>query len=210
MNGLDIALIVVLFFFFIRGIFRGFVKEVTSAVGLVLGIVLACSYYPLVADRLTPFIQNPAYRQTLGFLVLFMAIFFVISLLGLLLDKAVKVAVSTVTNGLLGAAVALVKGIVLASVVLMATTAFIHPDTPFFKDSLTWPYMRLVSNTIKEYIPVELKKALESKAALAPDNLKSILPKLPSTDDEDTPPWKPALPESSESGSPARPSSPDR
>ena len=210
MNGLDIALIVVLFFFFIRGIFRGFVKEVTSVLGLVLGLVLACSYYSLVADRLTPFIQNPAYRQALGFLALFMTIFFVISLLGLLLDKAVKLAVSTVTNGLLGAVVALVKGIVLASVMLMVTTAFIHPDTPFFKDSLTWPYMRLVSGKIREYVPVELKNALENKAALFSDNLKSVLPELPSTDDEEPPPWKPALPESSESDSPAQPGSPDR
>ena len=46
MNGLDIALIVILFFFFLRGIFRGFIKEIMGIVGLVVGFYLAMKYYP--------------------------------------------------------------------------------------------------------------------------------------------------------------------
>lgn len=195
MNGLDIALLVILFFFFLRGIFRGFIKEITGIIGLVGGFMLASSYYPVMADQLKPFIQNLAYRQAIGFEIIFLVAFFLISLIGLLLDKLIKLSVSAVANGLMGAVIGLIKGIVLAAVVLMATTAFIRPNTPFFKDSITWPYMKAVTESLKEMVPPELKESLEQKAELLTDAVKPKLPDITGGDDQEAP-WKKVSPES--------------
>ncbi len=92
-------------------------------------------------------------------------------------------------NGLVGAVVALVKGLVLAAVVLMVISAFLGPETPFFKESATWPYMRRLSVQIREWVPADLRQALEYKSGLLPDDL----PLLPPADGKDSP-WKPALP----------------
>ncbi len=86
MNGLDIALVVVLFFFFVRGIFRGFVKEVAGIVGLVLGFLLASSYHATGARYLEPVLHNASYRQAISFLIIFVLVFFIVGLLGLLVD----------------------------------------------------------------------------------------------------------------------------
>jgi len=210
MNGLDIALLVVLFFFFIRGIFRGFVKEVTSTAALILGLVLASSYYPYLAKYLESFRQLTGYREVVAFLVLFFVIFFLISLLGILVDKVIKVAVSNVTNGLLGALVALIKGVLMAAVVLMVATTFIRPDTPLFNDSAAWPYLKMVARTVKEFVPQELQQALENKSGLIPGNIKDILPEGRSPNQKEIPEWKPVKPESDRENSPAWPGSTGR
>jgi len=204
MNGLDIALVVVLFFFFVRGIFRGFVKEVAGIVGLVLGFLLASSYHATGARYLEPVLHNASYRQAISFLIIFVLVFFIVGLLGLLVDKLVKLTVSNVANGLLGAVVALVKGLVLAAVVLMVISAFLGPETPFFKESATWPYMRRLSVQIREWVPADLRQALEYKSGLLPDEL----PLLPPADGKDSP-WKPALPAPDPAGSPAWPGNPE-
>jgi len=202
MNGLDIALVVVLLYFFLRGIFRGFIREITGVIGLVAGFALAGVYFPVVARALQPFIHNTEYRKTIGFLALYLAIFMVISLLGLILDKMVKLTLASFTNNLLGAITGLVKGLALSIVVLMVTTVFIRQDTSFYRDSVTWPYLKVFSDQIKELAPKDLKDALEKKSDLLPDDLK-----IPS-DDESTmepPPWKPVAPTSDETGQPAWP-----
>ena len=76
MNGLDIALLVVLIFFFLRGIFRGFVKEIVGVLALVVGFVIASSYYAALGDALKPLIQQLDYRNTIGFEILFLVAFF--------------------------------------------------------------------------------------------------------------------------------------
>jgi membrane protein required for colicin V production len=197
-NGLDIAFFVIVFFFFVRGIFRGFLKEVVSIAGLGVGFIVARSYYPLVADALQPFVQNASFRMALGFMILFLAVSLLISLLGLILDKLITVSVGNVTNGLLGAVVGTAKAIILTAVLLMVVTAFIRPDTPFFKESLVWPYLKFISNSVKEFVSPDLKEALDKKSKLLPgklpEELKERLPDLPDIEGTTAPPWKPAVP----------------
>lgn len=206
MNGLDIALLVVLIFFFLRGIFRGFVVELASIAGLVVGFFLASNYYPAAGDTLKPFIQNQSYRHAVGFEIVFLVAYSLVSFLGIFLNKLVKIAISNVASGLLGATIGLGKGLALSAVVLMATASFIRPDTPFFKDSLSWPYMRNISDGIKEMVPPDLKKSLESKIETLPEPLKPKLPDLSPGTKTDPAPWKPVTPEQSGQPKPGWPS----
>jgi membrane protein required for colicin V production len=206
MNGLDIALAVILFFFFLRGIFRGFIKEVVSIAGLVGGFLLGTAYYPAVADAIKPFIQSPAYRQTIGFVAIFLVASFLISLLGLILDKLIKLTISNVGNSLMGAVLALAKGVVLCAVILLAVTAFIREDTSFFQKSAAWPYFKPITESINHYIPEDLQKALKEETKQLPEVVKPTKPQL-GEDPEKPVPWKPVAPESAEPPPPAWPGS---
>ena len=204
MNGLDIALAVVLLFFLLRGIFRGFIKEIISIVGLVVAFVVSAEMYEFASQYIKPFIQNPAYRHTLGFLTMFMVIFIVIGLLGFVVDKLLQMKISKWTDGFLGAILGVIKGGLLSAVILMGATAFINQDSSFYKDSKAWPYMRIVTNSLREMIPEELQKAFNHK-------LETITPGPPPADlgapstPETTPPWKPVDPETGQPPAPAWP-----
>jgi membrane protein required for colicin V production len=208
MNGLDIALTVVLLFFLLRGIFRGFIKEIIGVIGLAAGFYLASKYYPAMAEHIKPFVQNLAYRQAIGFQVIFLTAFFIISLIGVLIDKLIKLTISAFSNGVFGAVIGLTKGVVLCAVVLMATTAFIRPDAPLFKSSIAWPYMEGLTGVIREMAPEDLREATMGKVEKLPTDLKPAVPG-PGPDGaagEEAPPWKSVTPEPGGSPPPALPS----
>ncbi|MBF0529545.1 MAG: CvpA family protein [Deltaproteobacteria bacterium] len=219
MNGLDIALLILLIFFFLRGIFRGFVIEMVGIVGLVVGFILASYCYSAAGVTLKPFIQNETYRHVVGFEIVFLLSYFLVSLLGLVLNKLVKVVISNVANGLLGAGIALGKGLFLAAVVLMAMTVFVQPDSPLFKDSLSWPYMKNLSDGVKEMVPPGLKISLENKfdafntggakpVDSLPETLKPKLPELSGNNSgakSETTQWKQVGPDQSGQSKPAWP-----
>ena len=194
MNGLDIALTVVLLFFFLRGIFRGFIKEIIGVIGLAAGFYLASKYYPAMAEHVKPLVQNLAYRQAIGFQVVFLASFFIISLIGVLIDKLIKLTISQFSNGIFGAVIGLTKGVVLCAVVLMATTAFIRPDAALFKTSIAWPYMKGLTEAIREMAPEDLREATMRKLEKLPQDLQPVIPG-PGPEGVEAPPWKSVTPE---------------
>ena len=190
MNHLDIAVGVVLLFFLLRGLFRGFVKEVVGVLGLFAAFFIAARYYPEAAELFGRFLQNPAYRNTVGFLVLLLALFFLFGLFGLILDKLVKIALPRSVNSILGGLVALCKGLILAALVLMTTTAFISPDSQLFTGSRSWPYLRFLAESLKQWIPSDLKQSVEYKLERLPADLKPITPGLTGDEDQQVPAWK--------------------
>lgn len=194
MNGLDISFLVIIFFFFVRGIFRGFVKEVMGIAGLILGFILARSYYPLVAEAFEPVVRNHSLRQVIGFVVLFVSTSLLIGLLGLVLDRLIKVTISDLTEGLLGAGIGLIKAVALSAIVLMVLTAFIRIDRPFFEESLAWPSLRYLSDNLRGMVPSDLENILENKPLQVPKGLKKKLPKLPRLDEGKQHDWKPVAP----------------
>jgi membrane protein required for colicin V production len=196
MNSLDIALLVVMLFFLIRGIFRGFIKEMTGVAGVIAGFVLANRYYPVAADAIKPFLLNEAYRDAIGFLIIFLVVFIVVGLVGLLLDLIIKLALSKTADGLLGGFIGVVKGVVLSAVVLMTATAFIGPHSPFFSQSQMWPYVQPLSQGLKRLVPEDLQTALNQRIK----TIKSLQaqtddgPEEPSLKIPEPPPWEPVAP----------------
>ncbi|MEW6266635.1 MAG: CvpA family protein [Thermodesulfobacteriota bacterium] len=204
MNTLDLILLAILAFFFLRGVFRGFVKETAGVAGLVAGFLLANTYYPAAADSLKPFVQSISYRHALGFELVFLVSFFLVSLVGILLDTLIKINISNVTNGLLGAVIGVGRGLVLLAVVVMAVPAFLRSETTIFKESQSWPYIRALSESFKEFVPADLKKSFEARPEILPEGLKPKLPDLPADGGGQPGPWKP-VPGSSQPAKPAWP-----
>lgn len=208
MNSLDIALGVFLLFFLIRGIFRGFIKETTSIVAVAVGFILASKYYILAAEAIKPFIHDPDYRQVIGFLIVFLGSFIVVGLLGLLLDWLFKLTLSRFTNSVLGGIIAIIKGVLLSSVVLMTASAFIGPQSTFFQKSVSWPYMSRISVALKDLVPEGLKKSMERGLGQLPISPQAGDILQPAGDDDATPPadWQP-VPETDQPIPPAWPDS---
>jgi len=81
MNPFDMLATVIFAFCVIRGIFRGLIKEMSSIVGVLAGYYAAYSYYSEIAKLLSRWMTNSAYVNILSFLVIFCAVFFIVSIL---------------------------------------------------------------------------------------------------------------------------------
>ena len=58
MNSLDIGILIIASIFFVRGVFRGFVYELVTVVGLILGYIISITYLSLLAGYISRLFSN--------------------------------------------------------------------------------------------------------------------------------------------------------
>jgi membrane protein required for colicin V production len=73
MNSLDIGILLIAALFFIRGIFRGFVFELVTVVGLILGYIISITYLSLLAGYVLSFF--PTAPESIVNLISFFVLF---------------------------------------------------------------------------------------------------------------------------------------
>lgn len=121
MNSFDIVVLVVLGFFTILGIWKGFFREVLGLVGVIGGFVVAMVAFGPVSIILAE--KVPAIPATvwpiLSFLLLFIATYLLSRLLAGLLSKISQAVKLGWLNRLLGGCFGALKGAVLVSLLLM-------------------------------------------------------------------------------------------
>jgi membrane protein required for colicin V production len=176
MSALNIALTVIMSYFFIRGIFRGLVKEVVGILGLFVAFWAASAYWQLGSEQLKPLTDNDTYRGVLSYVIIYMVIYFLVGLLSLFVDKIVKLTITPLASSLAGALLGILKGGFLCLILLTATTAFLKPDNLFYEDSEAWKHIEPICASIKGWLPSKLKDLMEEKGPSFRGNLRSDPP----------------------------------
>lgn len=121
MNGIDIAILVILCGFLLKGLLRGLFKEVCSLAGLFVGAFLAFRYHGPLADTLLKSVDLPAQiAVTITFTVLFLATMTFFLVLGFLLSRFVKLLFLGGFNRMIGGLFGLSQGVLLLAVVIFA------------------------------------------------------------------------------------------
>lgn len=154
MNGFDIAILVVLLGFLLKGLMRGLLKEVFSLAGIFIGAYLAFRYHGPLADSLMENIDVPAQiAVTITFAILFLATMVFFLILGYLLSKFVKLLFLGGFNRLLGGLFGLAQGVLLLAVVLFALSLRPLPwglDKPLKQSQLAPPFVNLGKAAMEE------------------------------------------------------------
>lgn len=163
MNALDIVIGIILVFGLVRGIFRGLVEEISSIIGIFGGIYGAVFYYPAAAQFLQRWISDSAYVNIIGFLVIFGVIFILVGLLGVVLKYLLNIASLGWFDRVCGAAFGSVKGILIASVLLLVLTTFLPGGTPLLKTSRLAPHVAVITENIVKIIPQGMKQRFGDK-----------------------------------------------
>ena len=158
MNILDIGIIIITIFFVVRGIFRGFFREIGSISGLILGIWVANSYYSIVAKYISPHIDIPWRDDVLPF-VCFALIFVIVMvgciLIGLALQRFAKAVFFEWLDRSLGATLALVKAVLISYLIILIVTFFIPSQQPIITKSKLVPVIISLYQSGSDMIPRE-------------------------------------------------------
>jgi membrane protein required for colicin V production len=121
MNGIDIAILVILCGFLVKGLLRGLLKEVCSLAGFFVGAFLAFRYHGPLADALLKQVDLPTQiAVAITFTVLFLATMTFFLVLGFLLSRFVKLLFLGGFNRLIGGVFGLIQGGLLLAVVVFA------------------------------------------------------------------------------------------
>jgi membrane protein required for colicin V production len=115
---IDVVLAVVLALFALRGLFRGFARELFSLLGLIGGVVLAVTRYAAAADMLPPAMPGEL-RPFVAFVILFFAVMLGARLAGALVHRALGIVWLSPLDRVAGALFGAAKGAALVGCLVL-------------------------------------------------------------------------------------------
>jgi membrane protein required for colicin V production len=163
MNLLDGIIIVILAYCLIRGIFRGLIKEVSAIIGVLGGYYAAYTYYPAVARLLAQWISNPGYLNIISFLILFLAVFWIVSVAGVVLKYLMNIAFLGWTDRISGALFGALKATLIILVLILVLTTFLPSNAPIIRDSRGAHVLMRASAYLVKVAPKDMKHRFETK-----------------------------------------------
>lgn len=166
LGWLDYALLVIMGYFFLRGLFRGVVKEIVAVLGIFVAFWVASLYWPLGEEHLKPIFDLPGQRGVISFFLIFVVVYFLTGIISIFFDKIVKMTISPVLSAIFGSVVGLTKGILFCAVLMTVPLTFLKPDEKFFTSSELWPHLQPLTNQAKAWMPEALQSIMKAKRAL--------------------------------------------
>ncbi len=124
MNILDILVVFTSIFCAILGSYWGLIRQVIAMTGLLVGIIVAGSYGPVVAAWLSSFIPNAALSGALGFILVLISFSACASLIASLLHRYVGLLFLGWLDQLLGGILGLLQALLASAVVIGVLVAY--------------------------------------------------------------------------------------
>ena len=162
-NPFDIGIAVIFAFFLIRGIFRGFIKELFSLAGVLGGFYAACTYYLTAAAFLSRWVPRMPYLNMVAFLIIFFGVFILFSILGVGAKYLLNIVFLGWVDRFCGLLFGAAKGVLVVSILLMALTTFLPECDAMIKSSRLSPRVMRISEKIVEIIPTTMKREFNAK-----------------------------------------------
>jgi membrane protein required for colicin V production len=163
MNLFDLAILAILCFCSIRGVFIGIIRGLFSVTGVLVGFFGASAFYREVAESLLYWMPNASHVNLWSFLSIFFGFFFTISILGVVVNYLLKIDFLNWVKRTLGAVIGIIKGVLFVSVLLLTLTAFLPKGTPIIKNSLFSSYVSLVSEKMASIVSKNMRHKYVAK-----------------------------------------------
>lgn len=139
MNLLDMMILAVMLFLLIRGVMRGFFREIGSLAGVILGIWLGNVFQPQMTEILRPYFPSMPFLPLLSFSLIFGAVLVFCNLAGYALRLISKKVLLGWADRTLGAGLALLKGIIITYLAILLLTFFVPAKSPLVARSKMAP-----------------------------------------------------------------------
>lgn len=161
-------------------LWRGFVREVISLIGLVAAFLIAGRTSASVGDVLHRWIPNSTVADIFAFIIVFLAVMIGIGLMGLILRKMVDAAALTAMDRTLGMMFGLARGVLLIALFFLIFTSY-NKELPGWMRGVLVPYAiemgDLLGRTIPAGYPFSRQAALKKNVVPYSDReaLKTII-----------------------------------
>ncbi len=153
---LDSALAGILMLSVVLSGVKGITRELVSLGALIWGFLLACWYYPALAQSLLPYARTPDIAALTAFIGILLAAVLAGGFLSQLAGKLVDQAGFRWFDRMLGASFGLVRGLLVCVIVVLTMTAF-SADTRLLANSRLAPYLMQGARVIVSVAPAEMR-----------------------------------------------------
>ena len=112
MNFFDYLLIAIVGLSMVLSLWRGFVREVISLIGLVAAFIVASRSSAVTGDFLGQWMPKGTVSDIAGFALVFVAVMLIVGLTGAIIRKLVDMAQLTATDRTLGVFFGMARGLI--------------------------------------------------------------------------------------------------
>jgi len=151
-TAFDVLALLIFLGFLVRGILIGFIRQISSLVGMIGGFALAGYFDNEFYRLILPYIDNSHIAFLLTYILLFVAFFYFIKLAGLGLKKVMDVSLTAWFDRTVGGLFGLIKGIFFTSLLFVLIGSFLSGSNNYLKKSISYPILSSTSNVILSFI----------------------------------------------------------
>ncbi|MFH1123791.1 MAG: CvpA family protein [Pseudomonadota bacterium] len=141
MNLLDLVILCTMIFLVVKGLLRGFIREVASLAGVVLGILFANWFQPQMTAHLRSYLPDTSFLPLLSFAGIFASVLILCNLLGYILKFLFKKIFLGWLDRTLGVGLAITKGVIITYLAIVLLTFFLPTKTPLIARSKLAPWI---------------------------------------------------------------------
>ncbi len=192
MTGADWLIVAVILLSVVLAALQGFLYEVFSLAGVVIGYMVAAWGYKAVAAWYAPYVSAPWVAGMAGFLTIFVAIVILAGICGRVARSVVKEVGLRWFDRVLGAIFGLVRGVLLVMVFVLAVASF-APGSALLARSSMAPYLLVVARAAVWLAPSQVRQQFRAGAD-AVRNLRDAKPAAGKTSGAPGAETKPAPP----------------
>lgn len=164
MNTLDILILIIVGFSMIRGLFRGFVGEISSIVGLIVGFILANHYYALLIPLVQSILPDPGIAKLLSYGLVFCTGLVAVLMVAAVLRHLLKVVLLGWVDRFAGAVIGLLKGGLISILLVLLLTTFLSPQAEILATSKLAPQVTRFSTILADLLPKDMRQEFEDKS----------------------------------------------
>ncbi len=185
LTGFDFVIIGIVVLFTFRGLWVGFLRQITTLVALLVGYFIAGQYH----DKLFPFLRevtdNPHAVFWTSYVILFVLTYVVTMLLGKGLAKVVELTIAGWFDKLLGGALGVVKAGVLIVLLNMVLSGILAPENTMLRDCYLAPYLEqgtklfrsvIKDDTIRKAFVQQMPAITEKEVERSVDGVRPFVP----------------------------------
>ena len=163
---LDIFIGIILIFALVRGLMNGFIKELASTIGFLLGLFVAATCYQTLGEYLTvDGSEVNMFTSIVAFLLLWIIVPIVFGLLATLITKALDLTALGIANRIGGGILSMAKYLVLLSCVLNVMVSLNILNNERTEGSVMLEPVQFITKFAMErasdYVPEVIEKAGE-------------------------------------------------
>jgi len=151
-TAFDILVLILFLVFLARGIWIGFIRQISSLLAMLGGFLLAGYFDNEFYRFILPYFNDSHTAFLITYFLLFVAFFFLIKLVGLGLSKVMDVTLSSWFDRTVGGLFGIIKGVFVASLIFVVTTSYLSGSNKYLKKSFTYPFLAQSSKVILTFI----------------------------------------------------------
>ncbi len=173
----DIAIFVIVLFFFFRGLWVGAVRQLSVLLALYLGYLAASQFHQQLSPMLAKLSNNPKIVFVVSYILLFAATYLVVLLLGRLLKIVANLSLVGWFDSLMGGVVGFLKAAIIVVLLHLLLGTVLDPGNETLRKCAVCPQLNTVCNFTRSIIrdPAARNALLQQAPAIGAGAVKEYL-----------------------------------